>query len=369
MKKFIQSAELIRYNANSAGRATGDCVKRAISTAFDMPYTEVANILNATMKEKHKDKWNIRPVFEEVINQISNNSAKHHKYESLKEAKMLDDFADQADPNKIYIVLTGKTFGRTDHMVCVRDGKVWDSWDSRDQLVNDWYELDGSSRKAVTDIKQHMSGLAMTTFSDTFDAEVDKYLKKHNMDYKVYDLDYGTKNYQIIGLASICLSKTDWIDKNRYYNFKIVVPLTPTMTVDEAKDFIVKTTKVRTYDKMYAISAEEKKLKEEQEVAKQIGENESANERLYMTDRERRFVNSLPGWIRPLITYVDIQRPGEYSDSYKLWIKPHPGIKTNSTSTRIDFEGYDANMIKSEIDLYKEEGLVPFEDYSPTEMF
>lgn len=70
-----------------------------------------------------------------------------------------------------------------------------------------------------------------------------------------------------------------------------------------------------------------------------------------------------------MITFVDIQRPGEYSDSYKLWIKPHPGIKTNSTVKRIDFEGYDANMIKGEIDLYKEEGLVPFEDYSPTEMF
>ena len=36
--KNVNSASLVRYNANNRGISTGDCVKRAISYAFNKSY-------------------------------------------------------------------------------------------------------------------------------------------------------------------------------------------------------------------------------------------------------------------------------------------------------------------------------------------
>lgn len=54
MKRLIYSANLIRYNANTSGKNTEDCVVRSISLAFDVPYTQVRKELNAILKENRR---------------------------------------------------------------------------------------------------------------------------------------------------------------------------------------------------------------------------------------------------------------------------------------------------------------------------
>ena len=51
MIRKIESAELVRYNANSSGKMSPDCVKRALSLAFDVPYSQIAKMLNEEMKK------------------------------------------------------------------------------------------------------------------------------------------------------------------------------------------------------------------------------------------------------------------------------------------------------------------------------
>lgn len=41
----VNSATLVEYNANDRGKNAPDCVKRAISMAFSIPYSEVSKAL------------------------------------------------------------------------------------------------------------------------------------------------------------------------------------------------------------------------------------------------------------------------------------------------------------------------------------
>ena len=52
----ITSADLIRYNANPRHTDTGDCTKRALSLAFDMPYSQVSKELNGIANEMNESR-------------------------------------------------------------------------------------------------------------------------------------------------------------------------------------------------------------------------------------------------------------------------------------------------------------------------
>ena len=363
--QYIESAELVRYNANSSGRKTGDCVKRAISLAFDLTYNEVAKLLINKMKStRGQDKWNVRPVFEAVIKDLAPN-AKHYVAE---EAKKLTDFVDEdVDPNKVYLILTGKKLGQTDHLVCVRDKKIWDSWNSANEIVNDWYELTRTSTKQFTDIKDHMKELATYVMQDIVNNEIVNYMVKRKWSYGPIDIEMYIKEYQLIADAAICLEKNDWINKRRYYNFRIVVPLAPTMTVEDATEFIKKMAKQRTYDKMYTIDTEEKRLKEQEEIKKEMdyeGYEPYRNDIYsYRTPQEEKFLHSLPAWVSPLVEYIDIQNPGQYSDSYRVKIKPLPKDPRHTKDSVLWFEGYQAYQVRDMLKRYKDTFEVPGEDY------
>ena len=373
-KKNIKAAELIRYNANSSGRMSPDCVKRAISLAFDISYTEVAKLLNTRMKELHQQQWNIRSVYGTVIDDLAKGASKF-EYVRVPEADRvyLQDFVDnQVDPSLVYLVQTGKKRTVSDHIVCIREGKIFDSWDSREQWIISYYVIGGIQSKSFTDIKDRIKDLATYVVQDLVNNETVKYMQRKKWNYGPIDLEVRTKDYQIIAYMSLMLKPTDEINKKRYYDFKIVLPLTPTMTEEEARAFIEKTGKQRVYDKMWSIAQEEKKLAEEEAIYKQLAEKGSGTAGLsshYMTAQETRFINSLPGWIRPLITYVNIQDPGQYSDSYSLTIKAHPNDPTRDISQKINFEGYESWQIKDEIERYIKNWEAPFEDYYPADEY
>ena len=63
----IFSAELTKYNANNRGTSTQDCVKRALSFAFNIPYIKISQELNAKMKELRADSYKTSRVYEYVI--------------------------------------------------------------------------------------------------------------------------------------------------------------------------------------------------------------------------------------------------------------------------------------------------------------
>ena len=118
----VYSAQLEKYNANSRGKSVGDCVNRAISLAFDIPYSEVNKLLNQKMKEKRQTSWKISSVYGEVIKDLGGHLLGSSEMPSgLTVAEFVDDYA---DPNLVYILRVSDSNNRHRHLTCIRQGKV-----------------------------------------------------------------------------------------------------------------------------------------------------------------------------------------------------------------------------------------------------
>ena len=153
---------------------------------------------------------------------------------------------------------------------------------------------------------------------------------------------------------------------NPTYSFNIAYPFSPSTTLDEANKKMKEITKIRMYDRFYTIK---KQLDEKQEAHELYEESpDKRNHDLVFYDGlEQRFYNGLPGWCKPFITYLNVQNPGQYSDSYEVTMIPLPG---DPVRDRVTFYGYDSNMIKGELQKYREEGFKrPGYDYDVYEEF
>lgn len=374
MKKEVKAAELKRYNANSRGTRTGDCVNRALSLALDIPYQEMRKILNERAKD-HGGAWNVQTVYYPIMKEHGCSEWKRDGlgYKDgtgkVTYTTQLEDFVDNiADPSKTYLVITGKNGLVSDHIVCVRDGKVWDSWDSRDQIVFKYSEAPQNTKQVAAELQ--LGTLAREYAEPAIDAQIKKYINRKKWNCNYWEI-YTTRaiNFQIKVSCNLLFDSEDWIVKQRKYSFDVLYVIEPTMTEEDAIKFIEDITKVRVYDRMYAIGDQEKKLKEAEEIKKQAGEEGLGREGMYLDKREQRFFNSLPGWVKPLVTSLWIQNPGQYSDSYFLSIKPLPNDPNKADRKRIRFEWYDSASVKDMLSRYKKNFEIPYDDYSPYEEY
>lgn len=121
MKKLIKDVEAAtykKYNANTRGTNTGDCVKRSLSMAFDISYNEVGKELNAIMKETRFKEWNVAPVFEKFITDHGGSG----RIAPPEKGLLLDDWVDEYATTGTYVVETGSKpcgVGGGNHLVCV----------------------------------------------------------------------------------------------------------------------------------------------------------------------------------------------------------------------------------------------------------
>ena len=362
----IEAAELKYYNANSSGRSTGDCVKRAISFAFDIPYTQAAKLLNNKMKDLKFDSWQIYPVFKNVIRDLGGGESV-----DVKDTITVDEFADTNDPNYIYIVLVSeKPKGRTSHLLTIRNGKVWDSWDSRDYYVRYYWKINSSDRKLIQDrSKDTVNEMAYEYAEPVVGAEINRYISKKEMDVSYTSTTVWSYQYKIKIKCQVVFNKDELVKKGRTYNFDINLVIEPTWTDDEVIAFIKKMGKQRTYDKMWTIGEQEKKLRESAEMEKQLGEGINTLPPEWMTKQEQRFYNSLPGWCKPLVKDIYIQEPGKYPDSFVLRLRKLPGDDKHSGKNEFKFESWTANEMRNMLNEYKDTGRVEGIDYNYAEEY
>lgn len=370
MAEFIDAATLVYYNANVRNNDVGDCVCRSISFAFDIPYSTAGRKLNARMKELGKDKWNIPMVFNSVIKDLGGTDPIRQEESPYP---TVEEFAD-ANPNGCYILLCGKQQEgpKSSHMVCIIDGKVYDSWDSRRYFTRTHYVCSEDRHVADTDIQSKMKELALFG-RDEARKEIDrlntKWIIKDTDDISVKcNIDW--LDGSVSGYAMTFEYQARYYISNDFYQddaalrFKIACTLKPGMTEDEARAAIIKTVKQRVYDRMYALREHVKQDVEAFEISHQEGAEIANQEWMYITPVEQRFINQLPGKVRPFISYIYIQNPGQYYDSYRITIKSLPGDPDRGDVT---IEAYDANQAKDMILRYVKKFERPWEDYDPGE--
>lgn len=107
------------YNCNSAGKYVGDCTVRALSMALDKPWETVYTSLCAKGYDMC-DMPDSNAVWGAFLQDCGYN--RHIIPDYYSPCYTISDFAAEHQ-NGTYIVGTGT------HVVCVRDGDIYDTWD------------------------------------------------------------------------------------------------------------------------------------------------------------------------------------------------------------------------------------------------
>ena len=346
MKTYVKSSKYTYYNANNRGSNVGDCVKRSISLAFDMPYTQVSRELNELAKGSLYE-YNQSQVYSKFILAHGGSSLMY-----VGEYITVEEFADTIGAQGCYLLEVSK--GRGYHMVCVIDGTVYDSWNCLEYNVDGYYEVKNVSH-AFTNIEDEIDSLAE---SGQLLARklVAKYMDKYNL-YKhgqVLWREPEADGYSIHYHGVFKYNITSPLYEKGPTYIKFTVTFTPTTDLASAKKKLKDTIQTRLYDRFYALH---KVITETVEAYKEFNESGYKKpSRLYITNRiEERFYNGLPNWVKPFITYLDIQSPGDYDNSYEVRIRPLKGDPRFAYGEDVQFYGYDAKDIKEELARYRED--------------
>lgn len=119
------------WNENPAQKAVGDCAVRALSIALALDWNTAYSMI-ATVGFRMKDMPSSNAVFGAVLRQ--NGFTRHIIPNTCPDCFTIGDFADE-HPHGVYVVGTGN------HVVTIKDGVVYDSWDSRNEIpVYYWHK-------------------------------------------------------------------------------------------------------------------------------------------------------------------------------------------------------------------------------------
>lgn len=346
LKKVINSSEVSgatykKYNANNRGNNAPDCVKRAIAMAFNKDYNEVSRLLINKAKELHKPYWNVLQVFEPVIYELGGN-----KGQEPDTLYRVNEFIDEVVPNSVCIMETSKHpnhYGKGNHLTCSVNGVLYDSWDSSDQFVCQYYIVENVTHE-FTDIQDHLDEL-IAEGEELATMLCQKYKEKYSFPGQATFLGGGHKNNYAF-YFTLLYDDREGI-RERWH---IDCVFTPTMTLEAARKKMIETIKIRLYDRFYAINQKYKKKAEGDALFYESGYTDEDRAELWLDSREKKFFNSLPGWIRPFIVYLNIQDPGQWSDSYNMTILP---IKGDPDRSKVHFYGYQSAEVRDQIERYK----------------
>ena len=114
----------IKFNQNPANRAVGDCAVRAVAVALETDW-ETAYALIAAKGFMLGDMPSSNSVFGSVLRQRG--FYRHAVPDSCPDCYTIGAFADD-HPKGVFVVGTGN------HVVTIRDGVIYDSWDSRNEI-------------------------------------------------------------------------------------------------------------------------------------------------------------------------------------------------------------------------------------------
>lgn len=113
-----------QFNPNPAGRAVGDCAVRAVAVALQTDW-ETAYAMIAKAGYLMGDMPSSNGVWGAVLRQ--HGFYRHAVPDSCPDCYTIGAFAED-HPKDVYVVGTGS------HVATIRDGVVYDSWDSREEI-------------------------------------------------------------------------------------------------------------------------------------------------------------------------------------------------------------------------------------------
>lgn len=371
MKVILDATELVRYNANARGNNSTDCVARGLSLAFNIKYDEMLKTLRATQKEMRSNSYKITPVISKVIEHY-HPGAKQQRANDLVDPNTgeilisgqpkVSEFLDVYSKGTIIILCGSKPDGSSSHLVTAIDGKLYDTWDSRDYYVAKYWAITDITHDFSFDLEAHKEELRDQMYRDV-DFFGTKYCAKYNIPVEEVTLVRASWSANVLTIIIKWTSgKT-----NNTYDFSFKLSYSPQMTQDEAIKYTTTTIKTRLYDRFYTAAKQDKDLEEANKFLAETGEK--VTDPWFTDQREKRLFNSLPAKIKPFVEYIDINQPGQYSYSVYIRIKTLPGDPKRAEEPKVRFRHYDSASVKAMIDRYLKTWEHPELDYDPYEEY
>lgn len=389
------------YNANARGKSVGDCVKRSISMAFDIPYKQVEKELNEVRKSmsRYTDDYTAY-TYDDVYTKVIKKHASNYMCVSVGEKITLQQFCDE-NPMGVFLVETGGMSSKySNHLVCVLNGDVWDSWDSTRERVFKYYVCDVvdnetgeivNATRNFTDIGSNLNELfdyMSQKISSTFATYTDSFAKKYGINPSdISIINYKTGDYQYVKYHLVSpYFRITFKGEDIGWWTNVDVALTPTTAPEDVKSMIDNAVVARVRQLFNKIVSEIKVNSADSisdELFARAGYEYDNSSLMYlMNSREKSLYTALIKkypQIKKFIRSIDIQNPGVYSDSVKVKMLSLPDdprfdsskvdnkIYIGGNPNMIDFECYEVSDVKDMIRRYMASYERPYDDYEPTE--
>lgn len=120
----------VMYNPSPAGRHVGDCSVRAVAKALNTDW-ETAYAMIATMGFAMNDVPSSNSVWGAVLRQHGFNRSGIPN--TCPDCYTAEEFA-RDHPKGVYVL------GFWNHVATVKDGKIWDSWDSSQEIPQYYWQ-------------------------------------------------------------------------------------------------------------------------------------------------------------------------------------------------------------------------------------
>lgn len=334
---LILNEALIKYNANIRSKNVGDCVKRAISLAYNKPYSEVEKDLNAKKREYGASAWNVPSIFEKVMNDYSN--GKLIKMTEYDQHTSVEEFA-EAHSDGVYIVLCGKTYKDVSHMCVVMNGDVYDSWNSLNYIVIRYYLISESHISTHTITPDEMN-----TYTETAEERVAENLKDISEKYNL-GMDALSFATSVVDSTKFALGLYARIREGADYDIKQVdyYVFSPRMTSDECIEYVNKHT-----DELIKkfISAIRKAIKEREEEL-EFGDEPMA----HFNAEGQRLLAKLPAWCRNRVLNLRMERDYWDARNVEYYVDMYP-LPNDPDQSKVHFQADNLVDLKYIINEYK----------------
>ena len=359
----VLSAVLKSYNANTRDSHVGDCVKRSLSVAFRLDYDAVSAELNRIKRDLGATAYNSTRVFNKFLSQRG-----YAAWNTIPACTRptVNEFAD-THTQGTWLLLSGhgrsaQIQGATDHMVCVVDGTVYDSWDSLNEIVV-------HSMMITNVLSEPDNDATLSVVLPDIESELTRYVQKLSDQCAPYlELQYDpdsrefvnkyTQEIYVYGRILQGMTQWDWGHDQKYYysgeviRHKLVLKYNPRLDEDTNTDLLIKKCKQKTYDWAYMIR---KTLKDYHD-AKSIMRNSQ-----YHGSMSK--LMTFPEWVRPrVVSYRDDGNP-DYEDKFKMYIEALPDDPRAKSSPEVRFAADTLRELKGQLEDYHDRYLRLDYDY------
>lgn len=341
-------ADWKKYNANSRNNDTGDCVVRSISLAYGKDYDETHKELLSLARDMRVDKYNYIHVFSRYLNELGHmGETKAENFYSGRgnskhtEPFTIEDFC-KDNPHGTFILLNGKEPGDSDHLACVIDGNLYDSWDSSGQYVTRIWVIKPSVTEKVDIVD-------VSTLEHDVDEKINAFLltQTKKMPYASFryislndtkNVDYGTSFMIVMTIDT----EGDLRAYDGIYNKRFVVKCNPRKSYEDQIAALLEKARVAVREWIYSY----RKCIEDLRKMRTI----QTHPKFYGS---RMLLTKFPEWIIPLVIEAVDNGSSEYYDRYEVFTEALPGDPRGGEFPEVRFRADTIPELRSNFEDYR----------------